>query len=161
MMVWCVMAQKDNAFNIKLPSSSMKVVKTGPLIGVEKGKYFNVNFGVERQWKQLKIVSPHTNAVNIMFDYNFRQETMGAQLGYWFQPSRFNLTYGARVVWCTNFNDAHRFGISPNVGYKLLQGHFQLGVHILTPHDVFKNTNTFYASLRWVFVNDRDVKRKH
>lgn len=152
--------RKKEGFEFKLPQSEMKLVKTGPFLGVEKGTYFTVNFGAERQWQQLKLKAPKTHALNVQFDYNFRQNTMGTQLGYWFKTGRLNLTYGGRVAWCTNFNNDHRFGISPNVGYKFMQAHFQLGVYLLTPDADFKNTNTFYASLRWVFINDRDFRRK-
>ncbi len=148
---------------IKLPESKLKLIKTGPFLGVEQGKYFNANFGVERQWQQIKLVEPHTNAINIQFDYNFKQNQMGSQIGYWFKPGRFDLTYGARIAWHTDFEDHHQFGFSPNVGYKLLQGHFQLGVY-LQPKSDYVVSNTFYASLRWVFINerkfDRDKKKK-
>jgi len=70
-----------------------------------------------------------------------------------------NMTYGARLSWRTDFDGHHRFGISPNVGYKFLQAHFQMGVNLLTPDDTFTNVNTFYASLRWVFINDRKFKK--
>jgi hypothetical protein len=56
----------------------------------------------------------------------------------------------------TDFNDHHRFGVSPNIGYKFAQAHFQLGVHLRTIDKPFENTNTFYASLRWVFIQNRD-----
>lgn len=139
--------------------SKLSVVKAGPYLGVEQGKYLNFNFGVERQWQQIRLLRPQTHAVNAQFDYNFKEQVMGGQLGYWFKTGRLNLTYGARVSWRTNY-DHHLFGISPNVGYKLLQAHFQLGVHLMMPNDSFRNVNTFYASLRWVFINDRNFNRK-
>jgi hypothetical protein len=145
--------------NGKLYDSKLYMVKTGPYIGLEQGKYLNFNFGVERQIQQIKLLKPQTHAVNAQFDYNFKQQVMGAQLGYWFKSGRLNLTYGARVSWRTDY-EVHRFGFSPNVGYKLLQAHFQLGVHLMGKSDHFTNTNTFYASLRYVFINNRDLKRK-
>lgn len=143
----------------RLYESKLRVVKYGPFLGVEFGKYTNFNFGVERQWHQIKLVKPQTHAVNLQFDYNFKQRIMGAELGYWFKPSRFDLTYGARISWVTDYS-YNRFGISPNVGYKILQAHLQVGVHLLTPDKNFKNTNTFYASIRYVFISNRDLKRK-
>jgi hypothetical protein len=140
-------------------NGKLRIVKSGPFLGVEKGKYFNVNFGVERQWQQLKLIKPQTHAVNLQFDYNFKQNVMGSQLGYWFKIGRLNMTYGARISWRTDLEAHHRFGISPNVGYKFMQAHFQLGVHVLTPDDHFENVNTFYASLRWVFINERKFKK--
>lgn len=144
---------------IKLPESKLKMVKMGPFIGLEQGKYLNFNFGMERQWQQLKLIKPQTHAVNVQFDYNFKYKVMGAQLGYWFKVGRLNLTYGARLSWRSDF-DEHRFGISPNVGYKFMQAHFQLGVHLMPPNAHFEEVNTFYASLRWVFINDRKIEKK-
>lgn len=145
--------------NGKLYESKLSVVKTGPFVGLEQGKYLNFNFGVERQYQQIKLVKPKTHAVNLQFDYNFKQSVMGAQLGYWMKAGRLNITYGARISWRTDF-EVHRYAISPNVGYKLAQAHFQLGVHLMAPSDHFTNTNTFYASLRYVFINNRDFRRK-
>lgn len=144
---------------IKLPESKLKMVKMGPFIGLEQGKYLNFNFGMERQWQQLKLIKPQTHAANVQFDYNFKYKVMGAQLGYWFKVGRLNLTYGARLSWHSDF-DEHRFGISPNVGYKFMQAHFQLGVHLMPPNTHFEEVNTFYASLRWVFINDRKIEKK-
>lgn len=143
---------------IKLPESNLKMIKTGPFIGVEQGKYFNANFGVERQWQDIKLFGPQTHAVNVQFDYNFTQNQMGSQIGYWYKTGRLNLTYGARLNWTTDFEGHHLFGFSPNVGYKLLQGHFQLGVNLGTRSD-YMERNTFYASLRWVFINERKFER--
>ena len=146
----------STAQGLKLPESKLKMRKSGPFIGVEKGKYFNVNLGGEIQIKQIKLVKPQTHAASFLLEYNFKQETMGAQLGYWFKVGRLNLTYGARGTWITDFNDHHRFGISPNIGYKFAQAHFQMGVHLRTIDKPFENANTFYASLRWVFIQNRD-----
>lgn len=145
--------------NVKLPESRLRVVKTGPLLGLEYGKYVNFNFGMERQYQQLKLVRPQTHAVNVQFDYNFSYRVMGAQVGYWFKIGRLDLTYGARLGWHTDY-DAHRYSFSPNVGYKLLQAHLQLGYNVMGRNDSFTEVNTFYASVRWVFINNRDFKRK-
>ncbi len=147
-------SQKKKGF--ELPESKLKMRKSGPLLGVEKGKYFNINLGAEIQVKQLKLVKPQTHAASFLLEYNFKQQTMGSQLGYWFKVGRLNLTYGARASWTTDFNNRHRFGISPCIGYKFAQAHFQLGAHIRTKDDPFVNVNNFYASLRWVFIQNRD-----
>jgi hypothetical protein len=143
---------------LKLPESKLRVVKTGPFLGVEKGKYLNLSFGMERQWQQLKLIRPQTHAANFQLDFNFKYQTMGGQLGYWFKIGRLNLTYGARVSWRTDYT-YHRFGISPNIGYKFMQAHLQMGVHLMPPDEHFKEVNTFYASLRWVFINERKFRK--
>jgi hypothetical protein len=143
---------------LELPESKLRVVKMGALVGIEQGKYTNFNFGLERQWQQLKLVKPQTHAANVQFDYNFKYQVMGMQLGYWWKIGRMNLTYGGRLSWHTDF-DEHRFGISPNVGYKFLQAHLQLGVHLMPKNADFPEVNMFYASVRWVFINERKFKR--
>lgn len=158
LLLLCSAANGQILKDVKLPESKMNIRKTGPFIGVEQGKYFNANFGVERQWADLKLIKPHTHALNLQFDYNFTQNQMGSQIGYWFKTGRMNLTYGARVAWHTDFEDHHLFSFSPNVGYKLLQAHFQLGVNLQERSD-FVVGNTFYASLRWVFINDWKLDR--
>lgn len=140
--------------------TKLTLVKTGPFLGLEQGKYLNFNFGGERQWQRIKLVKPQTHAANIQFDYNFKYKIMGAQAGYWFKVGRLNMTYGARFSWNTDLDGHHRFGFSPNVGYKFMQAHFQMGVHLRASATTVTNVNTFYASLRWVFINDRDFKKK-
>lgn len=144
---------------LELPESKLMLVKMGPLVGLEQGKYLNFNFGMERQWQQLKLIKPQTHAANFQLGYNFKYRVMGAQLGYWFKVGRLNLTYGARLSWHTDY-DYHRFAIAPNVGYKFMQAHLQMGVNIMPRNKNFPEVNTFYASLRWVFINDRDFKKK-
>ena len=110
--------------DIELPESKLVMIKYGPFIGVEQGVYTNVHFGLERQVKQLRLIKPNSWAINVQFDYNYKQAMAGAQTGFWYKTSRADLTYGARVVWQSDF-DHHRFGISPNIGYKIAQFHFQ------------------------------------
>lgn len=144
---------------LEMPESKLVMVKYGPFLGLEQGSYMNVHFGLERQVKQLKLIKPNTWAVNVQFDYNFKQSMAGMQSGFWFKTNRLDLTYGARLVWQTDF-DNHRFGFSPNVGYKIFQAHFQLGCNLLSRNDQMAKWNTFYASLRWVFINNRDIKKR-
>lgn len=119
---------------LEMPESKLVMVKYGPFLGLEQGSYMNIHFGLERQVKQLKLVKPNTWAVNTQFDYNFKRSMAGMQAGFWFKTSRVDLTYGARLVWQTDF-DHHRVGISPNIGYKILQAHFQLGCNLLSRND--------------------------
>lgn len=143
----------------KMPESNLRMVKMGPFIGLEKGKYLNVHFGGERQWQELKLVKPKTYALNIQFDYNYTNNIIGAEMGTWMKVGRLNMTYGGRINWFNDFNGNSRFGFSPNVGYKFMQGHFQFGVNLLSPSNYVQQVNSFYASLRWVFINDRNVKK--
>ena len=140
----------DNKYSIR---------KTGPFIGIEQGTYTNFVFGAETQWKQLKLIQARTHAVFYELDYNFKYSIMGGQVGYWYKGGRVNLIYGARVSWRSDFI-YHRFGISPTIGYKILQADLQLGYHFMPPDKNLKDVNTFYASIKYVFVNKRKIKKK-
>ena len=49
---------------------SINVLKTGPYIGIQRGRYSVLELGVERQWKKLKIKNSKTNALHTGFNYN-------------------------------------------------------------------------------------------
>ncbi len=142
-----------------LPENKLTIRKTGPFLGVEKGKYFFVNFGMEHQIQQLKLIKPRTHAMNFQLDYNFTQNVVGANVGYWMKQGRLNITYGARIRWQNDFEAHNTFGIGPNVGYKFLQAHFQLGAFLSGGDVKLVNGNGIYASLRWVFINERKIRK--
>lgn len=133
------------------------VVKNGPYFGIQKGEFAILELGVERQWKQIKLQNPSTHAAHAGFNYNFKYNVLGYDLGYWFKQNRLGFTYGATLCLRTNF-DQTRFGIAPVVGYKIWQLHLQTGYHFLTPSETFKETNGLFVSLRLVLINERDYK---
>ena len=143
------------------------IVKTGPYFGVQSGRYYAGEIGVERQWKEGKLKSPNTHSlhfgVNYTFDFSRLNPVLGYDLGYWFRKSNLGLTYGTTLCMRTNFQ-SYRFGITPTLGYKVWQLHVQTGYHFLYPFYAFdKNTfdsNTLFLSVRFVIVNDREVKSK-
>ena len=152
---------------MKEKESKKKIVKTGPYFGVQSGKFYAGEVGVERQWKQGKLMSPNTHAlhfgVNYTYDFTRWNPVLGYDIGYWFRKSNIGLTWGGSVCMRSNFQD-YRFGIVPTVGYKVWQVHIQTGYHILYP---FKSsapnsfvTNTLFLSARFVIINDREVKKK-
>jgi hypothetical protein len=160
----CLSQEIQNSFtNSKFDKKrliDLRIKKTGPFIGVEKGRYLNISVGGEYQHSLLRIRKPKTHAFNFQLDYNFRQNVLGAQLGSWYKQGRLGITYGGRITWIHDLVADHRFGISPNIGYKFLQAHLQFGVNLRTHSTTFENVNVFYASLRWVFINDRNIENK-
>lgn len=146
--------------------SSKKIVKTGPYFGIQSGIFYAGEIGIERQWKQGKLISPNTHAMhfgaNYTYDFYSWNPVLGYDIGYWYRGSNLGLTYGGSVCMRSNFQD-YRFGIVPTIGYKVWQIHIQTGYHILYP---FKRsdansfvTNTLFLSARFVLVNDREVKK--
>ena len=135
----------------------VKITKTGPYIGIQRGKYSNLELGYEFQRKGVKLIKPITHALNIGFDYNLSENVLGFSAGYWYKKGRVDMTYGASFVVKSNFNQS-RIGISPLVGYKFSIAHLQVGYNVLSPFHSFKNTNTLFVSLRVVMINNKNYK---
>lgn len=134
---------------------TIDVKKTGPYIGLQKGKYTVAECGVERQWKEIRLTRSITHAAHLGFNYNFRYNVLGYDMGYWVKPNRIGLTYGANLVFRTDFND-ERVGFAPVIGFKFYMFHLQTGYHFLTGRGLDFPTNTFFISLRVGWINDRD-----
>ncbi len=140
----------------------LAVRRSGPYIGLQSGKYLVSEFGYEMQWNKVKLRKPITHAGHMGFNYNFQRNVLGYDAGYWLKIGRLDLTYGANVVFRTDF-DREAFGVAPVVGFKFWQLHLQTGYHALTRSAKDMETNTFFVSLRFVFINnsDWDWKRKN
>ena len=136
---------------------NIEVKKTGPYIGVQRGKYTVAEFGVERQWKKVKLSSSINQALHMGINYNFKYNVLGYDLGYWIKPNRIGLTYGGNLVLRTDFTK-YRIGFTPVIGFKLVGFHLQTGYHFLSRSVNFTETNTFFISLRYVLINDRDIQ---
>jgi hypothetical protein len=134
----------------------VSVTKTGPYFGYQRGKYNVGELGVEGQYKQIKLSKSITHAGQLGFNYNFTRNVLGCDLGYWVKPSRLGLTYGARLVFRTDF-DRNKMGLAPVIGYKLYGFHLQTGYYFLSNSAYTMETNTFFVSLRFTLVNNRDV----
>jgi len=141
----------------KQPLVEISVKKSGPYLGIQRGKYTVPEIGVERQWKQVRLKNPHTHAAHLGFNYNIKYNILGYDMGYWFKTNRLGLTYGGNLFFRTNFDES-RVGIAPVIGYKVWLLHFQTGYHFMPrlPEENFE-TNRFFVSLRIGIINERDV----
>ena len=153
------MTSLEAASQFKLPKIEFN--RSGPYIGLQKGLYTVAEFGAEKQWTRVKLVRPVTHAARLGFNYNFKRNVVGYDLGYWFKIGRLNLTYGALLVARSDFSTT-QFGIAPNIGYKFLQFHLQTGYHVLNRVAVPIETNQLYIALKWVIINRRelDIERR-
>ena len=143
--------------NNKWELPEVSTTKSGPYLGLQRGAYNVMEFGIEGQFKKIKLIKPVTHAFHMGFNYNFFRNVLGYDAGYWFKAGRLNLTYGLSFAYRTNF-DQYRLGLIPAIGFKFTQLHLQTGVHLLTKVDPFFPTNTFFISLRFVLINNRDIK---
>lgn len=142
------------------PFLKIKIRKTGPYFGLQRGKYLILEGGVEHLWKKVELRDAVNHAVNAGFNYNFMYNILGYDMGYWVKPHRVALTYGANLVFRTNF-DTHIIGLAPVIGFKFWLLHLQTGYHFLPgkPKRDFE-TNTFFVSLRIGLANERKVDWK-
>lgn len=139
---------KDRIFEIS-------VKKSGPYIGLQRGKYTVMELGGEMIWKKVRIKKPLTQAVNGGFNYNFKHNILGFDAGYWVRPHSFGLTYGGVLAYRTDFRH-NKLGFGPVIGYKILMFHLRVGYYLLPDPNQFE-TNTLFISLRAGIINDRDV----
>ncbi len=131
------------------------IVNTGSYLGVQSGKLFALEVGVERQWKEKKIKKPQTVAVNMGFNYAFGFESknftpvLGYDIGAWRKNDRLSLTYGATALIRSDFKDNYMLGASPFFGYKVLNiVHLRCGYQFLFPvyGSTFVNSNLFLSA---------------
>lgn len=156
---WSSIDQNTKRF-VGIPQLAIR--RSGPYVGLQSGKYYVPEFGYEMQWNRVKLKKPITHAGHMGFNYNFQRNVLGYDAGYWLKIGRLDLTYGANMVFRTDF-DRNAFGVAPVVGFKFWQLHLQTGYHFLTKPAKDMKTNTFFVSLRFVFINNRDWnwKRKN
>ncbi|MFT5860670.1 MAG: hypothetical protein ACI865_002784 [Flavobacteriaceae bacterium] len=163
-IIYCVLvfslsvsAQMEGASaQFKRKLINIEITKTGPYFGLQRGKYTVVEIGIERQWKKIRLRKPIIHAAHAGFNYNFKYNMLGYDMGYWYKPNRIGLTYGANLFFRTNFNDT-RAGIAPVVGFKFALLHLQTGYHFMPRLPDNFETNRFFVSLRIGIINDRDV----
>jgi len=150
---FCSFSQ-DKLKKFNLFKTEIHVQKSGPYFGLQRGLYLVPEFGGELQWKKIKLIKPITNAVHMGFTYNFLRNVLGYDVGYWFKTGRLNLTYGANLIYRTDFT-YNKIGFAPVIGFKFTQFHLQTGYHFMAPYLPSIQTNTFFVSLRFVFINNR------
>lgn len=139
-----------------LPAYS--VTKYGTLVGIQRGKYFTLELGLEQQRKELKLIKPNTFAWNALLEYAWEPNTMGLRGGVWYKTGRAALTLGADVIGTSNF-EQYNIGLAPSVGFKLV------GFHIIASYNAFLSEkvdfdyNTLHLSIRYFISRKRDFKR--
>jgi hypothetical protein len=134
-------------------SLGIDLKKFGPYLGLQRGKYSSVEFGVEYQLKELALFLPETHALHGGFNYDLSNNVLGYEAGYWFKKGRMNLSYGANLIFRTDYSN-NAFGISPLIGFKLAQFHLQTGYNFLPSAPDNMMVNRFFISLRFVIVQN-------
>jgi hypothetical protein len=129
---------------------------TGAIVGLQKGSSTSIELGYEAHWRKISIRKPHVIGATTNLEYNFGDNVIGYKAGMWMKRGRVNLTYGANVSYFTNFNERHRFGIGPSVGFRVVGFHLINGYNFLTKDKTSEKetpieVNSLYMSLRYYF----------
>jgi hypothetical protein len=165
LFLFLLFVQQFNAQGILDRKEPKKVVKSGPYIGIQSGRFYAGEVGIEKQWKRSdKFLESTTNAlhmgVNYSYDFSNFHPILGYDLGFWHKENTVGLTYGMNFCMRTNF-DQYRLGICPTIGIKILQFHIQTGYHLLAPfnrNNASFDANTIFLSVRFLIVNERERK---
>ena len=105
---------------------------TGMILGLQRGRFTSIELGGEAHWRKVSLFRPHIVGATVNMEYNFENNVLGYKAGVWMKRGRINLTYGANVNYFTNFNQEHRFGIGPSVGFKFFGLHLVNGYTFLS-----------------------------
>ena len=147
-----------DAYESRLPLFARKLYQrnTGMILGLQKGKYTNLELGGEAHWRKISLLKPYIYGATANLEYNFEENVLGYKAGLWMKRGRINLTYGANVNYYTDFNDGNRFGFGPSIGFRLF------GLHLVNGYTFFTGSgksnaetsvaaNPLYMSLRYYF----------
>ncbi|WP_207496045.1 hypothetical protein [Aridibaculum aurantiacum] len=129
---------------------------TGMILGLQRGRFTSIELGGEAHWRKISLLKPHIIGATTNLEYNISSNVLGYKAGMWMKRGRINLTYGANLNYFTNFQNGHRFGFGPSVGFRILGLHLVNGLTILTkdktaPGEKPVEANTLYMSLRYYF----------
>jgi hypothetical protein len=125
----------------------------GMIVGLQRGKYTTIEFGGEIHWRKISLSKPRLFATTANMEYNFSDNVIGYKAGVWFKRGRINLTYGANLVYFTDF-DKSRFGVAPSIGFRLLGFHLVNSYNFLAGDKELDKVNTLNIALRYYFPID-------
>lgn len=133
------------------PYAKLRQRNYGAIIGIQRGKTTSFEFGGEAHWRKMSLKKPHIIGATANLEYSFGEHVMGYKAGMWMKRGRVNLTYGANLVYFTDFDGHSRYGIGPSVGFRLLGLHLVNGFNFLAGDKELDQVNTLYVSLRYYF----------
>ncbi|MFM7758687.1 MAG: hypothetical protein ACKO6J_07130 [Crocinitomicaceae bacterium] len=143
------------------------VIRTGPYIGIQAGRYYTLEAGMERQWKKGKWKNSTTMAIHgganaaIGLEQQSLKTIIGFDMGTWYKSGTFGFTYGIAGNLRADLHENYMAGLTPSIGFKVLQLHLSTGYQILTPiSGVRFPVTTLFLGARYVFVTDKEVKSK-
>jgi hypothetical protein len=97
LFLFILFAQQLSAQGLLDRKETKKVVKSGPYIGIQSGRFYAGEIGIERQWRRSeKLLASTTNAlhmgVNYSYDFYHFNPILGYDLGFWHKENTVGLT---------------------------------------------------------------------
>jgi len=123
----------------------------GAIAGLQRGAGSAVELGYEAHWRKISLFNPHIIGASTNLEYNVSDNVIGYKAGFWMKRGRINLTYGGNLVYFTDFQGNHRYGLGPSVGFRLAGFHLINGLNILAGDKELEGANTLHMSLRYYF----------
>lgn len=161
----CFLPQGMSAQGILERKEPKVVMKSGPYVGIQSGRFYAAEIGWEHQRvKSTRLLQSNTMAfhagINASFDFKHLNPILGLDAGFWQRESAIGFTYGLNACVRTNFS-SNRVGVCPTIGLKILQLHVQTGYHLLFPFNINYqtfDTNTFFISAKYVLIKKKNRK---
>jgi hypothetical protein len=123
----------------------------GAILGLQKGAHTSIEMGAEAHWRKLSFANPTITGATVNMNYNLSNHVIGYQGGMWMKHGRVNLTYGANVVYYSNFHGLEQYGGGPAVGFRLAGFHLINGYNFLGGDKEMEGANKLYITLRYYF----------
>lgn len=143
------------------------IIRTGPYLGIQAGRNYAVEAGMERQWKKGRwknstIMALHGGVnASIGVEQQALKTILGYDMGCWYKSGTFGLTYGIAGSLRADLQDNYLAGITPSIGIKLLQLHVSTGYQMLAPISGMRfPVTTLFLDARYVLVAEKEVKSK-
>ena len=103
----------------------------GVVLGLQKGAQTFIEFGGEAHWRKISLRKPRITGATVSMEYNFGDHVVGYKAGGWMKQGRINFTYGANLVYFTDFKGLSQYGVNPAIGFRLAGFHLINGFNIL------------------------------
>lgn len=123
----------------------------GAILGMQRGAVTSIELGAEAHWRKLSLFHPRIIGATTNFNYNFGHHVIGYQAGAWMKHGRVNLTYGANILYYSNFKGLNQYGLGPAVGFRLAGFHLINGYNFLAGDKELEGANSLYITLRYYF----------
>jgi hypothetical protein len=130
-----------NPLNLKYRSA------VGPVIGIERGKFSFFTFGAE-VYKTKGLIKPQRITGGFSIAYNFSYNVIDYKLYAYYKQGRLGLTYGIGACYISDFLNS-RIGLSPQIGFKLLNFHLYTGLNLMFGSKEVQDFNKLFIGLNF------------